>query len=124
MDHEKLLDNPSLVWDEENRGDLDASVLAEAWSNRGFRDQIISDMVHMLDQDGGFGGDWDLWEVLAEALDEEHVIKLFESLREQTDRMESEWRGEFEGIFEGKCDDLPETEDPEEEFDPSDEEEW
>ena len=125
MDHDAFIENPSMIWDDENRGDLDTAVLAELWQERQFRDQVVSDMVHMLDEDGGFGGDWDLWEVLAEALEDEQVVELYESLRDQTDRQESEWRGEFEGVFEGKCDDLPDAEDSEDdEFDPSNEEEW
>ena len=57
MNHEKLIEDPSVIWDEESRGPLEPNALAEVWTDKRFRDQIISDMVHMLDQDGGFGGD-------------------------------------------------------------------
>lgn len=126
MNQNEMLDNPRLIWDEDNRGDLTAAGLTALWGNKRFRDRVTNDMVKMIDKEGGFGSDWDLWEVFAEALSEDQVLRLFDAIRTQTDRMESEWRGEFESIFEGRCDNLPEPEieEDEEEFDPSEEEDW
>lgn len=70
-----------------------------AWEERDFRDQAIESLCRSVSKIGtlNIAGDW--LEVLPQGLTIEQAVALYESIRDGTERSETEWRAQFEAAF-------------------------
>jgi hypothetical protein len=84
-----------------------ADWIAEAWSDAQFRENVIHDLVRSVSKGGDFflAGYW--LEVLPTFLSSHEVVALYERIRDESRRLEFEWRPEFERRFTRDADILP-----------------
>lgn len=79
-----------------------AAWIAEAWrTQESFRHSIGADLARTVSKLGTFALDSDVYELLPAILTTPEVVALFEVIREQGQRQESEWRASFEAAFPG-----------------------
>jgi hypothetical protein len=76
-----------------------ADWIAAAWSNPQFRENVTHALVRSVSKNGDFCIA-DYWmEVLLIFLTAGEVVRLYERIRDESQRLESEWRPEFERAF-------------------------
>ena len=98
MTKEEFLKDPTLmVLRLENPAP--AEWIAAAWSDVNFRENVTHALIRCVCKNGDFfvAGYW--IEVLPAILSEREVITLFERIRDESGRLEAEWREEFTRVF-------------------------
>ena len=76
-----------------------AEWVAEGWRKPAFREYVTYTLARSIAKVGSsaLAGQWLTW--VSRALDPKQATGLYEDVREQSERLEYEWRGEFERAF-------------------------
>ena len=84
-----------------------ADWIAAAWSDSQFRDNVTHELARSVSKNGDFfiASYW--LEVLPVFLSTEQVVSLYERIRDESGRLEFEWRPEFERAFAAHVSMLP-----------------
>jgi hypothetical protein len=82
------------------------------WGNPEFQDDIIYIIARSLSKTGSFGLVGDEWlRALPPALTSSEAANLYVRLRDESERLESEWRDKFIALFPQSADQLPASND-------------
>jgi len=92
--------------------EIPADWLLEGWKQRAFRDDVVYSLARSVNKVGDFALAGDVWlKNLPRALDHDAVLDLYVRLRDESQRLEIEWRPAFEAAFQGHA--LPASRDEE-----------
>jgi hypothetical protein len=72
---------------------------AEAWRIDRVRDELSSDMARTVSKEGELSYSDGYFDLLARALTAEQLLALYLFIRDESRRLESEWRPQFESLF-------------------------
>lgn len=106
MTKEDFLKDPSaavLAMD----GPMPPDWIEAAWRDARFRDNITHELVRSVSKNGDFFVASYWLEVLPKFLTSAEVVQLFERIRDESGRLEFEWRPEFERAFVSSVSILP-----------------
>jgi hypothetical protein len=102
---EAFLADPSrLVWQD----GVQPEWIAEAYrANEQFRENVLYALSRSVSKRGDFSLAAGWLQILSPALSETEAVKLYEEIRDRSQRFESEWRTEFEQAFPAHVHALP-----------------
>jgi hypothetical protein len=103
---DEFLANPIVVL-AHGRADIPREWIAAAWQQPLFREYIIDLTIRSVVKTGtpGLAVEW--LELLPGALSGQQVAELYVTIKEGTERSETEWRPDFESLFPNDLDALP-----------------
>jgi antitoxin (DNA-binding transcriptional repressor) of toxin-antitoxin stability system len=78
---------------------IPAEWIRAAWADVEFRDEAVYNLCRSVSKIGTLNTASDWLNVLSGALPVDQVVDLYRSIRDGTERCESEWRAQFEGAF-------------------------
>ena len=100
-------------WPAVRAGDNDVPPewIGDAWSQRPFRKRVVDEITRSVRLSGDFFAVSHLLTALGQAsLRREAVVELYVAIRDGSERLEADWRGEFEDAFTEHVAWLPPTE--------------
>ncbi|MFA6956716.1 MAG: hypothetical protein WC538_12670 [Thermoanaerobaculia bacterium] len=81
-------------------GQVPSEWVAEAWTQTSLRDDVVYELARSVSKTGSFDLAGDVWlQVLPPALPPEAVIALYVAIRDESERLEFEWRPAFATAF-------------------------
>lgn len=97
---EEFFQEPNRVWYSTRRAQVLPAWFLEAWESvPAFRENLTYELTRSVSKNGDFFIASDLLEYLPTVLVRQQVVMLYEEIRDQSSRLEFEWRGEFEKAF-------------------------
>ena len=106
MTKEEFLKDPSSLISKMDEP-APAEWIAAAWGNPLFRNNVAYALVRSVSKNGDFFLVTYWLEILPTFLSAEQVVILYERIRDESGRLESEWRPEFERAFAAHSGELP-----------------
>jgi len=101
-----FLKNPTAYY-ARSRASITAVYIRAAWKQPAFRRFVFEGIARKLNRSGTLEPCAEELALLGEALSRKWLLALYDHLRDQSTRMEVEWREEFEELFPHLLDDLP-----------------
>jgi hypothetical protein len=98
MTKESFLQNPRELFKSLQRS-IPIEWIAEAWRTTHLKGDITYELTRSVSKNGDFflAGYW--LEILPRLLTGEEVVELYETIRDESERLEFEWRKQFEQAF-------------------------